>query len=66
MVDKIKEYLNERIKQLEEDCDNWLLSMTHIEKGYAREQYLYCLAKKVELQEILIKIYEMESGDSNV
>ena len=63
MVDKIKEYLNERIEELEADCNNWLYSMASIEKGYAKEQYLYCLAKKVELQEVLIKIYEMESGE---
>ena len=63
MVDKIKEYLNERIEQLEVDCNNWLYSMSNIEKGYAREQYLNCLAKKIELQEVLIKIYEMESGE---
>ena len=56
MVDKIKEYLNERIEQLEVDCNNWLYSMSNIEKGY-------CLAKKIELQEVLIKIYEMESGE---
>ena len=32
MVGKIKEYLNERIKKLEGDCDNWLYSMENIEK----------------------------------
>ena len=68
MTDKLIKYLEGRIEELEREKRNYLDAMekTYTEKGINREYYFKALAKKVEVQAILLKVYELKKGDSNV
>ena len=68
MTDKLIEYLKERIKVLDVLKYRALDEMekTYTEKGICREQYFKYLDKKIEVEEILLKVYELKKGDSNV
>ena len=68
MTDKLIEYLKERIEVLErlkQDCLEQM-EKTYTEKGVYRDYYFRYLDKKIEVEEILLKVYELEKGDSNV
>lgn len=68
MTDKLIEYLKERIEVLErlkQDCLEQM-EKTYTEKGVYKDYYFRYLDKKIEVEEILLKVYELEKGDSNV
>lgn len=62
---EMKKYLEERITKLEDEQNMWLDQMTssYEEKGYNREMYLLALEKKIELQDALMKLYQIEQGE---
>ena len=68
MIDKLIEYLEGRIEELEKEKQNYLDAMekTYTEKGIYREYYFKALEKKIEVQDILLKVYELKKCDSNV
>ena len=64
---EMEKYLKERLESLEKEQDMYLEEMTasYDEKGYYREMYFKALYKKIEVQEVLIKLYEIEKSASN-
>lgn len=64
---EIEKYLKERLETLEKEQAMYLEEMTssYDEKGYYREMYFKALYKKIEVQEALIKLYEIEKSGLN-
>lgn len=65
---EMEKYLKERLESLEKEQDMYLEQMaaSYDEKGYYRELYFKAINKKIEVQEALLKLYEIEKSDSNV
>ena len=64
---EMEKYLKERLESLEKEQDMYLEEMTasYDEKGYYREMYFKALYKKIEVQEALLQLYEIEKRTSN-
>lgn len=67
MTDKLVEYLKGRIEDLERERQNYLEAMekTYTEKGIYREYYFKALEKKIEVEDILLKVYELKKEYDN-
>ena len=62
ILKELKDYLKERIEVLEKLKMEALEQMekTYTEKGVYRDYYFRYLDKKIEVQEILLKVYELK------
>ena len=66
-MEELITYLKERIEDLEREKNEYLerMDQSYTEKGIYREGYFKALEKKIEVEDILLKVYELKKVNTN-